>query len=623
LNQRGCELGARGHHEAALACFEQALALQPDFAEALANCAVALQSLPNADPARALAVFDRVLAKSPSLAEVRNNRGSVLRELGRVDEAIADYDVAIALRPEFAEAHCNRAKALAALGRHEEALASFDRALALQPQATDAQLNRGASLAALRRHAEAARDFARALAANPRLPAVPGLLFHARANACDWVGRDEAAQRLVADARSGRRSASPFVMLSVTDCAADQAACARTWARQTLPAVANPLWRGERYDHARVRVAYLSSDFDEHAVSFLLAGVIERHDRARFETIALSSGYAAEGAMRTRLRRAFEHFVDVRGCGDREVAARIREVEADIVIDLNGYTQGSRTGALGFRPAPVAVNYLGYPGTLGTTHADYIIADRFAIPEVRQHHYAEKVAYLPDTFQANGRDRAPAAVTPTREECGLPARGAVLCAFGNSYKITPALFDAWMRVLARSEGSVLWLLGGSAPLPQNLAREAQRRGVDPSRLVFAPRLPYADHLARLRLADVFLDTHPFNGGATASDALWAGVPVVTLAGEALASRMAGSLLHALGLPGLVATSLDDYEALALRLAADASAHKAALAQRREAQPLFDSERFCRHLESAYATMQERAQRGDPPAAFAVSASSGA
>jgi predicted O-linked N-acetylglucosamine transferase (SPINDLY family) len=326
--------------------------------------------------------------------------------------------------------------------------------------------------------------------------------------------------------------------------------------------------------------------------------------------------------MRERLKAAFERFIDVRQRTDREVAALLRDLEVDVAVDLNGHTQGSRLGALALRPCPVQVSYLGYPGTTGAEYVDYALADRFVVPEAQLAHFAEKVVYLPDTFQANDRRRTIAASTPTRAEVGLPERGFVFCAFSNAYKITPAVFDVWMRLLQRCEGSMLWLQGSEAAAGENLRREARGRGVDPQRLVFARRLPYAEHLARYRLADLFLDTMPFNGGATASDALWAGLPVLTCTGEAMAARMAGSLLHAAGMPELVTASLADYEALAHALAhapPRVAALKATLARARDSCALFDTDRFRRHLEAAYVAMWEGAQRGEAPAGFAVPA----
>ena len=622
-NNRGGALAALGRFDEALASFDRALALRPGFAQAVANRAAALQEAARAGRAvadDALAAADRAVAAAPRLAEARINRGTALRDAGRVDEALADYDAAIALAPGLAAAHGNRGMALAALGRHDEAIASFDRAVALDPQPADALLQRGASLAWLKRHGEASRDFARVMELAPDRPAVPGLALHARASGCAWDGFDDAAQRIVAAVRAGRRAASPLVLLAITDSAPDQLACARAWVRDTMPVAPAPLWRGERYGHARIRVAYLSSDFGEHAVSYLAAGVFEAHDRGRFETIAVASGPDDGSPMRRRLESAFDRFVDAGHRSDRDAAVLLRELEADVVVDLTGHTYGSRTGALAWRPAPVQVAWLGFPGTLGADFVDYVLADRFVVPEERRAQFAEKVVWLPDTFQPNDRRRAIASRAPTRVEAGLPERAFVFCAFANSYKITPAMFDVWMRLLRAADGSVLWLQGGEQATAANLRREAGARGVDPARLVFAPRVPYAGHLARHRLADLFLDTLPFNGGATASDALWAGLPVITCAGEAMAARMAGSLLHAAGLPELVTASPADYEATAHALArepARLAALRARLERDRDTCALFDTARFCRGLEAAYVVMHERGLRGEAPEAFAV------
>lgn len=578
----------------------------------------------------ALASYDRSLAIDASQPAVHNERAIVLAGLGRHAEALAAFDGAIALRPRFAEALRNRATLLRELarvayaeGRYDEAIARYGVAIASDPRDADALIGRGSVLALVKRSDEAARDFACAMAIDPERPGLAGLLHHAKASLCDWEGRDASKARIIDGARAGKPIAAPLVMLGISDRARDQLDCARAWSSQA-PALP-PRWRGERYAHSRIRIAYLSSDLDEHAVAYLMAGVLEHHDRSRFEVFAISSGPDPEGGMRARLRRALEHFHDVRGRRDDEVAALVRALEIDIVVDLNGYTQGSRTGALAHRPAPVAVSYLGFPGTLGAAFVDYVIADRIVVPEVAHAQLTEHVVRLPDTFQANDDRRVIATRSPSRAEAGLPDGAFVFCAFGNSYKLSPALFDVWMRLLGRVEASVLWLLGGPPALTTNLRAEAARRGIDGRRLVFASRMPYADHLARYRCADLFLDTFPFNGGATVSDALWAGLPVVSVSGEALASRMAASVLHAAGTGELAAASLADYESRALALATDPprlAATRAALAQQRATCPLFDTARFCRHLESAYATMHARAQRGEAPASFDVSTSSG-
>jgi predicted O-linked N-acetylglucosamine transferase (SPINDLY family) len=396
--------------------------------------------------------------------------------------------------------------------------------------------------------------------------------------------------------------------------------CSQIWVRDKCSASPAPIWKGERYHHDRIRLAYLSADFRVHACSFLLAGLFEHHDRGRFETIAISFGDDDQSEMRSRVMAAFEHFIDVRNQGDLEVARLMRGLEVDIAVDLTGHTLSSRTGILAQRPAPVQVNYLGFPGTMGAPYMDYLIADAVVVPPGQEAHYAEKIVYLPECFQANDDRRGVGAMKPTRSAAGLPGSGFVFCCFNNSYKITPSLFERWLRLLKAVPGSVLWLFASRPVVVQNLRAEARRRGADPGQLVFAEALPYADYLARMQLADLFLDTLPFNGGTTASDALWAGVPVLTCPGEAFASRMAASLLSAIGLPELITHSLEEYESLALELARNPqrlAEIKSKLARNRDTYPLFDTDRFRRHIEAAYTTMWERYQRGEPPASFAV------
>jgi predicted O-linked N-acetylglucosamine transferase (SPINDLY family) len=380
------------------------------------------------------------------------------------------------------------------------------------------------------------------------------------------------------------------------------------------------LWNGERYQHDRIRLAYLSADFHEHATAYLMAELFEAHDRARFETTAISFGPDSNDGMRARLSAAFGRFIDVRNRGDREVAALLRKLEIDIAVDLKGFTAGARAGILSHRAAPVQVNYLGYPGTMGADFIDYILADRFVIPEEHYACYTEKVVYLPDTYQVNDSKRVIAERTPTRAEVELPDTDFVFCCFNNNYKITPEIFDCWMRLLNEVQGSVLWLLADNATASRNLRREAEARGVAPERLVFAPRVKLEDHLARQRLADLFLDTLPFTAHTTGSDALWAGLPLLTCHGTTFPGRVAASLLNAVGLRELIAYSLEEYEALALKLATSPAMLndiRARLAQNRHTHSLFNTDRFRRHIEAAYTTMWERYQRGEPPESFAV------
>jgi predicted O-linked N-acetylglucosamine transferase (SPINDLY family) len=395
--------------------------------------------------------------------------------------------------------------------------------------------------------------------------------------------------------------------------------CARTFCRDRHPPSPQAIWRGERYDHSKIRIGYLSADFRHHPMAYLMVGLFERHDRSRFETTAFSFGPDPRDEFRRRLENSFDGFLDVRTKTDRELAVLLREREIDIAVDLMGYTNNGRPGILALRAAPIQVNYVGFAGTLGAEHIDYIIADRVVIPDKFRKFFTEQVVYLPDTYWPTDCERA-VAETPTRMAAGLPETGFVFCCFNQSHKIAPPIFDIWMRLLRQVGGSVLWLVEDDADAACNLRHEAERRGVAESRLIFAPRVKIEAYLARMPLADLLLDTLPFNAHTTASDALWTGLPLVTCVGSAFAGRVAASILRAAGLPELITDNLADYEALALRLAGDPqrlAQIRAKLQRNRQRYPLFDTDRFRRHIESAYQTMWERHQRGDSPGGFAV------
>lgn len=615
---RGLALAGLGRSDEALASHDRALAIQPDFTAALHNRATVLAELDRIEDA--LASWDKALAGKPDFAEALNNRGGALRRVKRNDEALRSLDQAIALRPAFAEAWQNRAGALRDLGRHEEALASYGRALALRPDYPGALEMRGHLLHVLGRNQEASRDFARAAQLAPASGYAQGMLLQTRMYNCDWAGYGEARQRLVDLVRSGDGNPEPFVFLVHSDSAQDQLRCAQAAVWKRVAPSPLPVWQGERYAHDRIRVAYLSPDFYDHATAYLIAELFERHDRQRFEVIGVAWGAPAPSAIGTRIRGACDHFENVEGRSDREVAQWLRQREIDIAVDLKGFTNDSRPGIFAQRGVPLQVNYLGYPGTMGAPYIDYLIADDVVVPPEQRDCYAEQVVALPDSFQVNDRQRAIAAHGPTRAEAGLPERGFVFCSFNNHYKITPPVFDVWMRLLQQVEGSVLWLLEGNAATTANLRREAAVRGVAPERLVFAPRVALADHLARQRLADLFLDTLPCNAHTTASDALWVGLPLLTCLGTTFAGRVAASLLRAAGMPELITHSLAEYEALALRLAGnpeDLGQVKQKLALNRDTCALFDTARFTRNLESAYEHMRQRSRSGLQPAGFSI------
>lgn len=432
---------------------------------------------------------------------------------------------------------------------------------------------------------------------------------------CDWCNFDSECTHLISSIRNGSLNTAPFPFLMIPSSSDDQLQCAKLWVANNFDLADRLIWQGGRYDHDRIRIAYLSADFHGHATGYLIAELFEIHDRSRFELIAFSFGPEDQSEMRQRLSAAFDKFIDVRNASDREVATLARKFEVDIAVDLKGFTTDSRTGVFALRAAPVQVSYLGYPGTMGADYIDYLIADRVLIPAASQKYFAEKIAYLPNSYQVNDRRRRIAEKILTRAELGLPADAFVFCCFNNNYKITPAVFECWMRLLKQVEGSVLWLFEDNASAASNLRKEAQARGLNPERLVFARRMALPEHLARHRLADLFLDTLPCNAHTTASDALWAGLPVLTQIGETFAGRVAASLLTAIGLPELITSTPQAYEDLAIELATNSeklAAIKRKLADNRLTTPLFDTKLFAKHIEAAYTTMHERCRAGLPP-----------
>jgi protein O-GlcNAc transferase len=617
-HNRANALHAGKRFEEALASCDRAIALRPDFAEAFNNRGNALREMRRLE--EAVACYDRALALNSNYADALNNRGNAFNQLKRFAQALADYDSAIALKPDNADAFFNRGITLAELDRPADALESYSRAIAIDPDHGGARYNRGALHLGQRRLDEALVDFDRALARAADQHNLKGIHLHTRMHLCDWRNFEASCAELAADVAAGRPAIVPFQFLSCPSTPAAQRECARIFVRDRYPPYPEPVWRGERYAHERIRVAYLSADLNDHPVAHLAAGLFARHDRSRFEVVAISFAPDKPSEMRERLKRSFDRFIDANLMSDQDVAGLLRELEIDIAVDLNGFTDGSRPNVFAQKPVPVRVNYLGYAGT--QEHCDYIIADRRVIPEEARVHYAEKVVYLPDSFMVNDSGRAIPQRTPSRAEAGLPERGFVFSCFNNTYKLTPDLFGVWMRLLRAIEGSVLWLSRANVSAQVNLRREAEMRGVAGERLVFAPSVARnEDHLARVGLADLFLDTLYYNAHATAADALWAGVPVLTRPSETFAARVAASLLAAVGLPELIASSLADYEALALGLARDPArlaALRRTLAHNRRTFPLFDTDRFARHIEAAYTAMRERAERGEPPESFAVS-----
>jgi predicted O-linked N-acetylglucosamine transferase (SPINDLY family) len=580
----------------------------------LGYCHLALGDFKSAEQ-----LLRREIAAYPELVDAHNTLGVALINQGRPHDALAVFLEAARLDPRAATANNNVANVLGELGRIEEALPYLQKVIAANPGLADARHNLGMLLQKLKRHEEAAASLEEALRLAPRAAYTLSSLVWNELAICRWDRLTPHVDALRSQVRRGEIPAEPFVLIAVSPSPDEQRLCAQRHVREKLPQ-RPPLWRGSRYRHDRVRLAYLSADYSEHATAYLAAGLFERHDRSRFEVIGVSYGPDDHSPMRQRLMRAFDRFLDVRSRGDEETARLLREMEVDVAIDLKGYTTGARPEILSYRPAPVQASYLGFPGTMAAPFIDYIVADRWVLPEEDRLHYTEQVVYLPDSYQVNDAARSVAERTPSRAHAGLPRDGFVFCCFNNSYKIMPPVFAVWMKLLREIPQSALWLLEDSGEAKRRLRHAAEAARVDPARLVFAARVTPAEHLARHRLADLFLDTLPYNAHTTASDALWAGLPVLTCSGTTFAGRVAGSLLRAVGLAELVTPGLHEYETLALELArapGRLAEIRGRLERNRSTTPLFDLERFRRHLEAAYLTMWETSQRGEPPRGFAV------
>jgi len=642
---------ALGEAGAAHQRFARAIALDPGFAPAHFNLGNALRRLGR--PEEAIAAYRAAIAIDPSLDKAHNNLGNALRETGKLLEAAQAFYQAIELRPGFAAAHANYANALRDLNRpadaeasyraalkieprsaevhanlgivlrqlrrFDEAAACFRTALAIRPERADFHLNLGMALRDLGRLDEAVAAFRRAIALRSDYPAAQMAALHHGMQMCDWSVLAEFAGAIPRLGVEGE-AVSPFAMLSLEDSPERHRRRAEGWTQRYFRWRERKVYPRPAAMPQRIKLGYFSASFHDHAALQLLSGMFREHDRARFEVHAFSYGLNREGALRQQLIANVEHFHDVGDVVDRKLVAHVQALGLDIAVDLMGYTQHSRSGLFAFGLAPLQVNYMGYPGTMGAPFLDYILADRHVIPPGQRAHYSEAVIAMPHCYLANDDQRPIAARPASRAECGLPEKGFVFACFNNTHKIMPAEFAIWMRLLGKVDGSVLWLLGANRWAEANLRRQAAACGVDPARLVFAPRMAQAEHLARHRLADLFLDTFVYNAHTTAGDALWAGLPLLTLPGEGFAARVAASTLHAACLPELIANSPEDYEALALALASDPARLadlRARLADGLPTKPLFDSQRWTRDLEAAWTEIVRRHVSGEPPSDLVV------
>lgn len=598
-----------GRHAEAAQCYRQALRRMPQDADIHNNLGNALRE--GGQFEQALASYREALQLQPGYPAAARHMGWLLQELGRTTEAIPCYREAVRHRHDDEAAHFNLGNALREIGSFADAAACYREAIRLNPRDAEMHNNLGNALRELGQLQEAIACYRQALHVDPALHHARMHLLHQCQHACDWHDLDMLAsevRKLVREVPEAQ--IAPFALLAVPGVtAAEQRRCAENWVAGQYKKY-EPV--RERLDFSfncaakpKIRLGYLSADFHEHATAYLMAEVFELHDRERFEVIAYSYGPDDGSLMRARLNLAFDRFEDVRALTAEGAAQKIHADGIDILIDLKGYTAHTRSEILALRPAPIQINYLGYPGTMGAEFVDYLIGDSVVTPKEHARFYTEKLMTMPHSYQPNDRHR-PLPAKPGRTACGLPEQGFVFCGFNQTFKILPEIFDIWMRLLREVPGSVLWLLQANSDLAaENLRREAEARGVAADRLIFAPRLPLAEHLARQQHADLLLDTLPYNAHTTASDALWMGVPVVTCMGETFATRVAASLLHAVGLPELVTTSLQDYEALALQLAQQperSRSLKERLVANRSMAPLFDTVQFTRDLEACYQAM---------------------
>jgi predicted O-linked N-acetylglucosamine transferase (SPINDLY family) len=605
--------------EKALALYDRALVIRPDFARA--HCARALVLWNLHCQEEALAAVTSAISAAPRFAEAYFNRANMLRQRRQFAGALEDYNRAIAIRPDFAPALNNRAGLHQSLKRYDEALKDLDHLVRVTPASAAAHYNRGALLLQEEKFDQAWDSLSQALALSPDHADAFGALATAAIGACDFERVEMIKPRLRDEILAGRIVMPPVILCGQEDDPALQRKCGevnlRAWLADDLGAAAVPLDL-THYGDRPLRIAYMSSNFGNHPVGRQIVGVLEKHDRSRHEVIGLSLGGNDGSGLRHRITGACDQFLDLSDKSDADAAAMVRQLKVHVLVDLNCQTEGWRPGICMRRAAPVQISFLGYAGTTGADFVDYVIADERTVPVVAEPFYSERIARLPDSFWPSDAKRRVAETS--RLGNGLPEEALVFCAFNNHHKISRSMFACWMRLLQASPGSVLWLRSAPETVARNLLRQAAASNVDPSRIIFAPVVSDEVHLGRHRLADLFLDTAPYNAHSSASDALWMGLPVLTLKGLSFAGRVASSMLYALDLPELVTDSLQSYEATALALAGDRcrlESLKIKLASRLKTAPLFDGERFRANLEAAYRAMWANAREGKPPRSFSA------
>jgi predicted O-linked N-acetylglucosamine transferase (SPINDLY family) len=598
--------------DSAVTSYDKATALKPDFSEAYSNRGNAQQELKQFDSA--VTSYDKAIELKPDFPEAYSNRGNAQQELKQFDSAVASYDKAIELKPDYAKAYSNRGIALKELKQFDAALSSYNKAIAINPDFVEAYSNRGIALQELKQFDAAIASYDKAIELKPDYDYLLGRRLYLKMHMCDWQEFESTVSDLSTKIQSNAKASPCFPLLALPIGLADLRKSAEIWNIDKNPPMSSLGPIIKRSKQLKIRIGYYSADFHNHATANLMAELFERHDKAKFELIAFSYGPDTKDEMQVRICQAFDQFINVTTMSDKAIAQLSRKLGIDIAIDLKGLTTDTRLGIFSYKAAPIQVSYLGYPGTLGVDYIDYLIADKTLIPTNSQQHYSEKIVYLPNSYQVNDRQKVIAPTQFTKQELGLPQEAFVFCCFNNNYKITPVVFNTWVRILKAVDASVLWLLEDNPSSAKNLQKEAVLRGLDLTRLVFAKRMDLTEHLARHKVADLFLDTLPYNAHTTASDALWAGLPVLTCVGESFASRVAASLLNAIELPELVTETQTEYEALAIELATSPTKLKEIkekLRRNRFTTPLFDTTLFTSHIEAAYKNMYEQYQADLP------------
>jgi predicted O-linked N-acetylglucosamine transferase (SPINDLY family) len=571
------------------------------------NLGVALHGLGNFD--LALQNYTKALELDFSDPEIWLNKGVTIYSLKLYDEALTHYDKALRLKPDYAEGWSNKGLTLHELKRYDEALAHYDKALSLKPDFAEGWSNKGNTLHELKRYDEAIAHYDKALILKPGIDWIFGDLLHAKMKICSWSDLAESLDGISKKIGANEKVIQPFPLLALSDNALLHKKCSQLYAQAKYPFNLTLGSIQKSVKKEKIRIAYFSPDFRNHAVSYLTAELYELHDRNKFEIIAFSFGVDDKSEMRSRLSKAFDRFFDVSGMSDLKIAKLARNLQIDIAVDLSGHTQDCRPGMFSYRAAPIQVNWLGYSGTIGADFIDYIVADKIIIPESHQQFYCEKIAYLPNTYIVDDSKRVASSKKFTRENFGLPDGAFVFCCFNNDYKFNPHVLDSWSRILLTAKNSVIWISENNENFRVNIVAEFKNRGIDSDRIIFAQRVEMmSDHLARYSLADLFLDTNPYGAHTTAIDSLKAGVPVLTLMGQSFASRVAASLLNGIGLPELITTTKEVYETLAIELSRNPQKLgdiKLRLAHNRQTTPLFNTPMFAKNIEAAYIQMYER------------------